>query len=186
LDQRKSVVAGYICGYGHIGEPEIREIVGQYTENAVTVAFSKGIITLTIDGEIFGETSLLETLLRRIPAHLRLKIVLHVRRSFRQTVYFSQLGVLWSELQADPESMDRLSSVKQVWVSRMALSEPRLYGNQPDFRKASRSVLDVSGAAFDKVTLAGELPDSTRSGALKTPQAGGVYYHTHVKSKLIE
>jgi hypothetical protein len=76
LDQRKSVIASYICGYGHIGEPEIREIVGQYTQNSMTLAFSNGIITVTIDGNVLNLITLLNALYMRVPAHLQLKIVL--------------------------------------------------------------------------------------------------------------
>lgn len=75
LEQRKSVILGFICGTGHIGEPEIRLIIGQYTTNSVLVQFAAGKITVTIDGRIFiGTTSLVKTLAKRIPAHLKLEL----------------------------------------------------------------------------------------------------------------
>lgn len=88
LDQRKSVVIGRISGYGHIGEPEIRGIIANYTENAVAVDFARGVITIVIDGEIFDENNLLETLLRCIPAHLELDMNVHTSRTFRQRIDF--------------------------------------------------------------------------------------------------
>jgi len=75
LDQRKHVIIGYIIGLGHIGETEIRGIVGQYTNGEVAVEFAKGVITVTVYGVIFDLPVLLDTLIRRIPAHLGLIIV---------------------------------------------------------------------------------------------------------------
>lgn len=81
LDQRKNVIIGHICGYAHIGEPEIREIIALYTDFSVTVAFAKGVITITIDGigSILGFSNLVETLLKRIPAHLALRFSVNIR-----------------------------------------------------------------------------------------------------------
>lgn len=72
LEQRKSVVISHICGHGHIGEPEIREVIAQYSKDPVTVAFDDGVITVTISGEIFDTNNLYKTLISRIPAHLAL------------------------------------------------------------------------------------------------------------------
>lgn len=72
LEERKSVVAAHVSGHGHIGEPEIREVVSRYSPDPVTVAFEKGVITVTVSGEIFDTTNLYKTLLSRIPAHLSL------------------------------------------------------------------------------------------------------------------
>lgn len=84
LDQRRSVIIGRISGYGHIGVSEIRGIVANYTDSETKIDFSNGVITLKIDGEIFGEDNLHDTLLRRIPAHIPLNIEFSVIRKFRQ------------------------------------------------------------------------------------------------------
>ena len=41
LNQRKNVVIGRISGYGHIGEPEIRSIIANYTKNDVKMYLMK-------------------------------------------------------------------------------------------------------------------------------------------------
>lgn len=186
LDQRKRVVIGYICGQGHIGEPEIREIVGQYTENSITVAFSKGIITITIEGEIFGETNLLDTLLRRIPAHLALKIILHVRRTFRLDLPVAHAAMLGSHSIAPPISGSGVRSSMEILAARTGFLESGLYGNPPDVKKSATEALNVSRGAFEKPQITGASPNVLRQSRLTSSKAGGVYYHTHIKSKLIE
>ena len=84
LNQRKNVVIGRISGYGHIGEPEIRSIIANYTKNDVKIDFSMGVITIIIDGNVFDEMNLLNTLLCRIPAHLVLDMRVHIKRIFKQ------------------------------------------------------------------------------------------------------
>lgn len=86
LEQRKSVVISHICGHGHIGEPEIREVIAQYSKDPVTVAFANGVITVTISGEIFDTANLYKTLLSRIPAHLAL--VLNIIYGFAKSVSY--------------------------------------------------------------------------------------------------
>lgn len=186
LDQRKRVVIGYICGQGHIGEPEIREIVGQYTANSIAVAFSKGIITITIEGEIFGEASLLDTLLRRIPAHLALKIILHVRRAFRANLLVSRGALIGSHSTAQPVSGSAVRSSMEILAARAGFLEPSLTGNPPEVRKSAKELLNVSGGAFEKPRVTSAFPGVSLESRMATPKAGGVYYHTHIKSKLIE
>lgn len=84
LYQRKCAIMGRLSSVGHIGEPEIRVIISNYTDNTVEVDFAHGIISVVIDGETFGEGILLNTLLRRIPAHLALDMKVRVRRRFRR------------------------------------------------------------------------------------------------------
>lgn len=72
LEQRRRVVIARLCGLGHIGEPEIRAIIGNYSEGETDVDFENSSIMITINGEIFDRNNLIETLLRRIPAHLGL------------------------------------------------------------------------------------------------------------------
>ena len=84
LDQRKRIVIGRLCGNGHIGEQEIREIIANYTGGAVGIDFKLGVIYITIEGEVFGEANLLDTLYRRVPAHLAIGMQVRTRRTFRQ------------------------------------------------------------------------------------------------------
>lgn len=109
LDQRKRVIIGRISGYGHIGEPEIRNIISNYTENSVSIDFRKGKILVDIDGEIFDENNLLNTLLRRIPAHLALNMTLHIKRTFRQNLYFMQLGHAITKISGNPPDKKKFS-----------------------------------------------------------------------------
>lgn len=93
LDQRRRVVIGYIIGFGHIGEQEIRAIIAQYTEHRVDFDFLRGLITIFIDGEIFDEDNMLGALLRRLPAHLGLSITVHIRRQYRLDLPLLQTSV---------------------------------------------------------------------------------------------
>lgn len=85
LDQRRIVVQGRISGNGHIGEPEIRAIISTYTNKPVTVNFEQGTITVVIAGGIFGEDNLLDTLMQRIPAHLKLRLSAEIRQTYHQS-----------------------------------------------------------------------------------------------------
>lgn len=107
LDQRRHVVIGYIIGFGHIGEKEIRAIISQYTPNCVDFDFMRGTISILVEGEIFDEENLLETLLRRIPAHLGLKMSIHIRKQYRQTIPLSQGGAIGSYFFFDAGRQDR-------------------------------------------------------------------------------
>lgn len=158
LDQRKRVVIARIMGYGHIGEPEIRGIIANYTDTAVAVDFAGGVISITIDGEIFDETNLMNTLLQRIPAHLALDVKAHIRREFRQQleVYFA--GAVGSHITASPLNSPR-ESRKAIYAGYSGFLAPRVSG----------------------VPLGAETASSRRADG-----AGGVFCYTHIKSKLIE
>lgn len=158
LDQRRSVVIGRICGYGHIGEPEIREIISNYTENIVLVDFALGVIYITINGEIFGESNLLDTLLKRIPAHLALNMYIHTQRTFRQDLdmnYASAIGAAFT---------------------------PPLIGED----RIATTPLNLAQGVVSTVGLQGIPPDTKHASKRRTEGVGGVFYHTHTKSKLIE
>lgn len=81
LDQRKRVIIGYIIGLGHIGEPEIRKIISLYTDFSVEITFYRGQIGITMDGigSVSGYENLLETLSKRLPAHLGLIFNINIR-----------------------------------------------------------------------------------------------------------
>lgn len=130
LDQRRRVVIGRISGYGHIGEPEIRALIANYTDGAVSVDFMRGILTIIIQGEVFDEDNLYEALLHRIPAHLKLDATIHVRRTFRQDITIGYGGSVGGIFSSSP----------------------------------------VEGARRDAAPL---------------HTANGLFYHTHIKSKLM-
>lgn len=110
LDQRKNVIIGRISGYGHIGEPEIRGVISHYTDNDATVDFANGIIYITIEGEIFDENNLHDTLLRRIPAHLALKLCIHTQRAFRSELRVNFGGAVGANYTATHNGEDRAST----------------------------------------------------------------------------
>lgn len=157
LDQRKAVVIGRISGYGHIGEPEIRVLISLYTEKGVTIDFSQGIIFIQIEGEIFDEGNLLNTLLRRIPAHLALKMRVHTRRAFRYEIPVGIGGATGAAINAPPVGEDRTS------VMPLPL--------------ANGSILAANNTGIP--------PDVYRASTGRAGGAGGIYYHTHTKSKLM-
>lgn len=97
LEQRKSNIIARISGYGHIGEPEIRSIVSNYTDQDVSVSFADGTITVVINDEIFDEQTLLETLRRRIPAHLQLKLLVRNGKTIRTSNTFSCGAYIYSQ-----------------------------------------------------------------------------------------
>ena len=82
LDQRRHVILGKLGGFGHIGEPEIRAIVRQYTDKGESVDFRNGTVVVTLEELLFGRANLMETLRSRIPAHLALLLAIH----FHETV----------------------------------------------------------------------------------------------------
>lgn len=186
LDQRRSVVIARITGNGHIGEPEIREIIGHYTERAVTVAFAKGVIYITIEGEIFGEGNLVDTLLRRIPAHLALKITLDVRRSFRQDIPFPFGGATGSRFWSAPETMDRISSRRNVTLAHGAMTAGFTKGEPVTADRISSNLpLSVAQAGFGYITATGNTTDVKKAATGRAEAAGGLFCYTHTKSKLI-
>lgn len=110
LENRRRVVVSRLIGIRHIGEPEIREIVAQYSEGAVEVDFEGGVITLIIYDDVFDEDVLRGTLLERIPAHLRLDMRVKIPREFRQVIKFSFGGTVQRAVYSDWISEDRSSA----------------------------------------------------------------------------
>lgn len=107
LYQRKCAIIGRLCSGKHIGEPEIRLIISNYTDKAVMVDFARGVITIIIEGEIFGEDILLDTLLRCIPAHLALAMSISIRREFRQQLMIGIGGAAGAFLESQHLGEDR-------------------------------------------------------------------------------
>lgn len=266
LDQRKQVVIGYICGNGHIGEPEIRDIIGRYTSAVVTVGFARGVITVVIEGEVPGEATLLDTLLRRIPAHLRLFMQIHIRRVFRQDLSFFHGGAIVTAFNPQPVGVDRTSvlpfavsyggavvsgletqPVSEDRLSRLPLPmsyggeilshfepepvgedrtlhldlsmqsggyvensfQPLPIGQDRTFSRAMRisnggaevskfkpdpvsedktalSSVSLARGGYLPPTLSGTQAEVKKTTTGRTDGAGGLFYQTHTKSKLIE
>lgn len=212
LDQRKSVIMGLVCGNGHIGEPEIRAIIAQYTPQAVTVGFAKGVIYITIEGEVFGEGSLLETLLRRIPAHLALRIQLRKTRVFRQALSVGFGGAVGT--QQEPQFVaEPRNSTLAIHVAHGGAVSPFIRGEpHTEPRTASAplrvgrgggvvsetsvephteprealSPLHVGHSGTLSPTSTGEPPDVKRASTGLKTGGRGVFFQTRIKSKLIK
>ena len=78
LEARRAQIAAIMFPSPHIGAPEIRDIVGIFTSGKVDVAFSKGLIRITVSGtadKVFALRSCGLVLQKRIPAHLALCMV---------------------------------------------------------------------------------------------------------------
>lgn len=147
LDQRRRVVIGYIIGFGHIGEKEIRAIIAQYTPNHVDFDFQRGNIIIFIDGEIFDEDNMLNTLLRRIPAHLCLNITVHVRRQFKLDLPLLQGGASSIHIHGDPPET-RETFAAMLLLSQSAASSPTYTSDTPTVARTARTHyrLQQSGA----------------------------------------
>lgn len=211
LDQRKRVVIARIAGYGHIGEPEIRGIIANYTERAVAVDFKRGVIFITIDGEIFDETNLWDTLKRRIPAHLALDMKVHIQRQFRQRIDFHFGGATGAHFRPEPVGEDRTSRrrlyvgysgraisefetapVGEDRTGRTALAVGYSGRAEAEFKtspvgedRSSRTALPVAYGGLLGPRVEGLPPEPQKASTGRTEGAGGMYCHTHTKSKLI-
>lgn len=212
LGQRKNAIIGFVCGQEHIGEPEIRAIIAQYTPEAVTVAFALGVIYITIDGAVIGEETMLETLLRRIPAHLALKIRLNIRRVFRQTLSISYGGAIITG-QAPQFVAEPRSSTLTLRITRGGTTTPVITGEphtQP--REATVAIQVGHGGAVTKEisaephteprtalspllvghsgvlapTVTAEPPEVKRAATGLKTGGRGVFFQTRIKSKLIK
>lgn len=213
LDQRKRVVISYIIGLGHIGEPEIRSIIGQYTPNHVDFDFMRGTITIVVEGEIFDEDSLLETLLRLIPAHLTLKMSIHIRKEYRQTIPFAQGGVVGSYFFLEPVTQGHITDTMPLTFSQAAVAAPQLTsepptagetvrtrykfwqggtstsdmaGDTPQVQRTAHRPISVAHGAFDRSGATTDTPTVKGASTSREMTAGALFCHTHIKSKRIE
>lgn len=184
LDQRKRVVIARIMGYGHIGEPEIRGIIANYTENTVAVDFKRGIIYITIDGEIFDEENLLDTLLKRIPAHLALNMKIHIQRTFRQRLNVSFGGATGAHFDLEPVGEDRVSR-GSLFVGYGGRAEAAFKTSPVGEDRTSTASLTVAHSGILTPGVRGIPPDVEKTATGYAEGAGGMYCHTHTKSKLI-
>lgn len=185
LDQRKRVIIGYIIGLGHIGEKEIRDIIGQYTPNHVDFDFLRGTITILVEGEIFDEENLLETLLRRIPAHLGLKISIHIRKQYRQTIPFAQGGAVGSYFFFEPVTPGQAARMQyKFWQGSTSTSY--MAGDTPQVHETAKKRVSVAQGAFDRPEITTDTPEIKTASTSREKATGGLFCHTHIKSKRID
>lgn len=184
LDQRRRVVIGRISGYGHIGEPEIRALIANYTDKAVSVDFMRGILTIIIEGEVFDEANLYDTLLRRIPAHLKLNAWIHVRRTFRQQLDVCFGGAVGGIFSSSPVGEDRRSTTR-VPLAYSGFSRSDTAASPVGEDRRATIPLHVAQGAVLAPTTACDPPEPHRAATGRTSGAGGLFYHTHIKSKLM-
>lgn len=102
LEQRRSVILGKLLCHAHIGEPEIRETIAAYTPNEVWIDFDLGIIYIVIQGNVFGEDDLIETLYEKVPAHLKIDMKIEIKRLFREDLPIGQGGAIGTFLDFEP------------------------------------------------------------------------------------
>jgi len=184
LDQRKRVVIARIMGYGHIGEPEIRGIIANYTERAVAVDFARGVISIVIEGEIFDEANLWNTLLRRIPAHLALDVKIHIQRTFRQRLDVRFGGAAGAHFMLTPVGEDRVSR-RPLYVGYGGRAAADFTTAPVGEDRTSRTTLSVGYSGLLSPEVDGIPPGVEKAATSRTEGAGGMYCHTHTKSKLI-
>lgn len=184
LDQRRYVIIGRISGYGHIGEPEIRGVIANYTENTVAIDFAGGVIYVVINGEIFDENNLLDTLLRRIPAHLALDMQIHIQRTFRQTMDISFGGAAGAHFLPEPVGEDRTGRTS-VEIGFGGATTTHFSPDPVGEAKTGRTRLDLGYGSLFETGTDGIPTGVERASKSRTEGAGGVYCHTHTKSKLI-
>lgn len=186
LEQRRSVVIGRISGSGHIGEPELREIIGQYTDIRPKVGFAKGVISIVIYEEVFDEDNMLDTILRRIPAHLALDMTVEIRRVFRSDLDIAHGGATGSRFMFAPEALEHMSSTSPLYVAQAVHAQTETRGAYPEIHISASHEQNVALAAFLQPEAHGDTPDVKHAEKGRTDRAGGIYYHTHTKSRLIE
>lgn len=158
LEQRRRAVVARLCGLGHIGEPEIRAVIANYTENGAEIDFAQGVVKVLIDGTVFDESSLLDTLLRRVPAHLGLDMSISTRRVFRHLLGIHRGGAAGTVVMPVPAGADR----------RGAAQVPVAHSGQ------------VSAA------VAGAPPGAKGSVRASPSGRSGAYMHSHIKAKRID
>lgn len=99
LTERKSLVASFSIGNGHIGEREIKAVIGIFTNGVIEVALVGGTIEVSVTRELSDRFNLadgLYILLKKIPAHLRLTfrdILLPILFENRNALIFRKFGV---------------------------------------------------------------------------------------------
>lgn len=183
LDQRKRVVIARLNG-GHIGEPEIRWIISNYTDRDMFMNFAQGIITIVIQGEVFDEKNLYKTLIRRIPAHLKLGMSVEMHRTFQQPLKISFGGAAGAAFWIPPVSEDRAGRTT-FEVGYGARVFTNFHSEPVGEDRMAAMPLDVANGGLLKPGVTGTPLEPQRAATGRTEGAGGMFCHTHTKSKLM-
>lgn len=98
LDERRALVASFFIGNGHIGEREIKEIVGAFTAGDISVSLADGgVIEISVTRELSDRFNLSDCFFiisKRIPAHLGIvfhDILLPIRFVNKERFIFEQI-----------------------------------------------------------------------------------------------
>lgn len=125
LSERRDMVASFFIGKGHIGEPEIVDIMSKFTSGSVSVNFENGIITVKVEREFSDRFNLSDStyvLQKRIPAHLRLEFLdLSLPMVFYTKENFSLIDILYpiifqNSAIGEEKRLDGTSLLDGTWV----------------------------------------------------------------------
>lgn len=125
LDERRRVILARFNNLHHIGEPEIRSTIRVFGDNEVWIDFDAGIIYILIQGDIFDDEKLFETLSAKIPAHLKLDVKFEIHKQFRQEHKFKFMSNINADYDVEPVSTPR-SSKQEIKIGMLAV-EPETF-----------------------------------------------------------
>lgn len=165
LEERRRVVESYYFYNGHLSRTVIQSIIMTCTECESRLWWDgedNNILKIDIlqkETDISAAADRVFCIIeRRKPAHIAMNIRICVQRVFYQTVRIYSGGVLGAWYMTIPfAGQDRLAAAE----------------------------LPVSYAGFVRTLGNGQAPDSSCMAAGDRNNAGGVYCHTHIKSRLI-
>lgn len=150
LDQRRAVVIAHFGGWGHIGEPEIKQIVYTFTKRDCDVSFDKGIIYIHARAEITDTVvsdDCFNILRTRIPAHLRIYTDFEVE--FINTLYATSMAHQGDRYIIAPVPPEGQSAAGQVYAGTAAMQNSRYaldIKRQPGLTFSAKAY--IAGALF--------------------------------------
>lgn len=109
---------------------------------------------------------------------------IHIRRTFRQTLDISFGGATGSNFKLEPVGEDRVSRFP-VDISYGGATASYFAPDPVGEDRTGRTGLNVGYSGFLEPGTKGIPLEAERAATGHTDGAGGVYYHTHTKSKLI-
>lgn len=156
LEERRSVVLGKLCSRDHIGEPEIRDTIAAYTPNEVWVDFDLGVIYIVIQGHVFDEMSLIQTLYEKVPAHLRIDMKIEIHRSFKYDLPIGQGGAVGTFFDFDLFDMHR-ESRQDLKISMGARAPKDIEGVPVDVHRELEQKEETKNMGFFQTRIKGKL-----------------------------
>lgn len=156
LEERRAVVLGKLCSRSHIGEPEIRDTIAAYTPNEVWVDFDLGIIYIVIQGNVFDETSLIETLYEKIPAHLKIDMKIEIHKQFVCDLPVGQGGAIGDFYHFTPFDLHRVDR-HDIPVGLAARMPSDVQGIPVQERRKGRSSAESGSIGFFQTRVKGKL-----------------------------